>query len=211
MAYDNRQREESARTTRARILEAAKASFIGRGFEGTTIRQVAEDAGVSQETIYKTFGGKAALLKSVYDVSLAGDDDDIPWAERPEPVAARNAETPAAAAAAYAELARLISNRIDPLLRVLLGARDTDNALAEFARTTDQERHVGSSFYVRHWEGNGWLRDDITIEHAIDSVWALNSPQMRWLLLDHGWSDEQYATWLAGLIDHAIFAKDAPG
>jgi len=211
VAYDNRQREESARTTRARILEAAKASFIGRGFEGTTIRQVAEDAGVSQETIYKTFGGKAALLKSVYDVSLAGDDDDIPWAERPEPVAARNAETPAAAAAAYAELARLISNRIDPLLRVLLGARDTDNALAEFARTTDQERHVGSSFYVRHWEGNGWLRDDITIEHAIDSVWALNSPQMRWLLLDHGWSDEQYATWLAGLIDHAIFAKDAPG
>ncbi len=209
--YDNRQREVSARKTRARILAAAKASFIDRGFGGTQIRQVAEDAGVSQETIYKTFGGKAALLKSVYDVSLAGDDDDIPWAERPEPVAARNVETPAAAAAAYAELARLISNRIDPLLRVLLGARDTDNALAEFARTIDKERHVGSSFYVRHWEGKGWLRDDITIEHAIDSVWALNSPQMRWLLLDHGWSDEQYATWLAGLLQHAIFAKDTPG
>jgi len=211
VAYDNRQREESARTTRARVLEAARASFLGCGFGGTTIRQIAEDAGVSQETVYKTFRSKAVLLKSVYDVSLAGDDDDIPWGERPEPVAARNAETPAAAVAAYAELARLISNRIDPLLRVLLGARDTDNSLAEFARTTDKERHVGSSFYVRHWEGNGWLRDDIMIEHAIDSVWALNSPQMRWLLLDHGWSDEQYATWLADLIHHAIFAKDAPG
>ena len=144
MPYDNRQRQESARSTRASIIEVAKASFLARGFGGTTIRQVAEDAGVSQETIYKTFGGKAALLKSVYDVSLAGDDEEIPLAGRPEAIAVRDATSPAAAATAYAELAQLISSRIDPLLRVLLGARDTDKALAEFARTTEKERHVGS-------------------------------------------------------------------
>jgi AcrR family transcriptional regulator len=163
---------------------------------------------VSQETIYKTFGGKAALLKSVYDVTLAGDDEDIPLAGRPEAIAVRDAPSPAAAAASYAELAQLISRRIDPLLRVLLEARDTDRALAEFARTIDEERHVGSSFYVRQWERNGWLRDDITVEQAIDTVWALNSPQPRWLLLDHGWSDEQYTRWLAGLIRRTIFPAD---
>lgn len=208
MAYDNRQRQDAARTTRARIIEAAKAGFLAHGFGGTTIRQFAEDAGVSQETIYKTFGGKAALLKSVYDVTLAGDDEDIPLAGRPEAIAVRDAPSPAAAAASYAELAQLISRRIDPLLRVLLGARDTDRALAEFARTIDEERHVGSSFYVRQWERNGWLRDDITVDQAIDTVWALNSPQPRWLLLDHGWSDEQYTRWLAGLIRRTIFPAD---
>jgi AcrR family transcriptional regulator len=206
--YDNRQRQEAARTTRVRIIEAAKTSFLSRGFGGTTIRQVAEAAGVSQETIYKTFGGKAALLKSVYDVSLAGDDEEIPLAGRPEAIAVRDAQTPAAAAAAYAELAQLISSRVDPLLRVLLGARDTDDALAEFAATTDKERHVGSSFYVRHWADNGWLRHDITTDHAIDTVWALNSPQTRWLLLDHGWSDEKYTRWLADVIRRAIFTDD---
>lgn len=208
MAYDNRQRQDAARTTRARIIEAAKAGFLAHGFGGTTIRQFAEDAEVSQETIYKTFGGKAALLKSVYDVTLAGDDEDIPLAGRPEAIAVRDAPSPAAAAASYAELAQLISRRIDPLLRVLLGARDTDRALAEFARTIDEERHVGSSFYVRQWERNGWLRDDITVDQAIDTVWALNSPQPRWLLLDHGWSDEQYTRWLAGLIRRTIFPAD---
>jgi AcrR family transcriptional regulator len=208
MAYDNRQRQEAARTTRARIIEAAKAGFLAHGFGGTTIRQFAEDAGVSPETIYKTFGGKAALLKSVYDVTLAGDDEDIPLAGRPEAIAVRDAPSPAAAAASYAELAQLISRRIDPLLRVLLGARDTDRALAEFARTIDEERHVGSSFYVRQWGRNGWLRDDITVDQAIDTVWALNSPQPRWLLLDHGWSDEQYTRWLAGLIRRTIFPAD---
>lgn len=205
MPYDNRQRQETARTTRARIIEAARASFLGRGFAGTTIRQVADDAGVSQETIYKTFGGKAALLKAVYDVILVGDDDDLSLAERPEAIAVRDAPSPAAAATAYAELAQLISQRIDPLLRVLLGARETDQALTEFARTIEKERRAGSSFYVRHWEAAGWLRDDITVEHAIDTVWALNSPQPRWLLLDHGWSEEEYTAWLAGLIQHGIF------
>ena len=205
MAYDNRRRQDMARATRARILAAATASFLGRSFAGTTIRQVAEDAGVSPETIYKAFGSKAALLKAVYDVALVGDDEAVPLAARPEAIAVRDAQSPAAAALAYAELAQLISSRVDPLLRVILGARDTDTALAEFAATTERERHVGSTFYVQHWADRGWLRDDLSLEQAIDAVWALNSPQPRWLLLDHGWSDQQYTRWLAGLIEHAIF------
>jgi AcrR family transcriptional regulator len=209
--YDSSQRHQAARTTRARIMTVAKAAFIERGFGATTIRQIATDADVSQETIYKSFGGKAALLKAVYDVSLAGDDDPVPLAERPEAIAVRDATSPAEAARAYAELAQLISSRIDPLLRVLLGARDTDTALAEFARTTERERHIGSSFFVRHWATTGWLRADITIDHAIDTLWALNSPQPRWLLVDHGWSAERYTRWLAALIEHAIFTDGPHG
>ena len=208
MPYDNRQRRDAARSTRARITEAAKASFLDHGFGGTTIRRVAEDAEVSQETIYKAFGGKAALLKAVYDIALVGDDDDIPLADRPEAIAVREATSPVAAAASYAELAGSISRRIDPLLRVLLGSRDTDPALGEFARTIEGERRAGSTFYVRHWESSGWLRDDVSVEHAIDAVWALNSPQPRWLLLDHGWSEEQFTEWLSGQIRHAIFAPE---
>lgn len=205
MAYDNRRRQDLARATRARVLTAATASFLSRSFAGTTIRQVAEDAGVSPETIYKTFGSKAALLKAVYDVALVGDDEDVPLAARPEAIAVRDAQSPAAAATAYAQLAQLISSRVDPLLRVILGARDTDTALAEFAATTERERHAGSTFYVRHWANEGWLRDGISLDHAIDTVWALNSPQPRWLLLDHGWTDEEYTRWLADLIEHTIF------
>ena len=48
---------------------------------------------------------------------------------------------------------------------------------------------------------------DITLDYAIDTVWALNSTQPRWLLLDHGWSEEQYTQWLAELIRHAIFSE----
>lgn len=209
MPYDNRQRQASARNTRARIVEVATASFLRHGFAGTTIREVAEDAGVSPETIYKSFGGKAALLKAVYDVALVGDDAEVPLAGRPEAIAVRDAADPTTAALAYAELAQSISRRIDPLLRVVLGARDTDESLAAFARTTDAERRAGSQFYVGRWAEEGWLRDDITVEEAVDTVWALNSTQPRWLLLDHGWTEEEYTHWLATLIGRAIFSPVA--
>lgn len=211
MAYDNTRREETARTNRTRVLRAAEQSFLQRGFSGTTIREVATAAEVSPEMIYKTFGGKAALLKSVYDVTLVGDEEATPLAARPEAVAVRDAASPAAAAVAYAELARIISSRVDPLLRLVLGASDTDESLAAFARTTEHERRAGSAYYVTHWAEAGWLRDDITVEHAIDSVWALNSPQPRWLLLDHGWSDEDYTRWLGTLIRRTIFGDRDPG
>lgn len=211
MAYDNRRRQDMARATRTRILDAAAASFLTRSFAGTTIRQVAEDAGVSPETIYKTFGSKAALLKTVYDVALVGDDEAVPLAARPEAIAVRDAQSPATAAIAYAQLAQLISSRVDPLLRVILGARDTDPTLAQFAATTERERHAGSTFYVKHWASQGWLRNDISLDRAIDTVWALNSPQPRWLLLDNGWSEQDYTRWLADLIQHAIFGGTATG
>jgi AcrR family transcriptional regulator len=44
---------------------------------------VARRAGVSTQTVYNAVGGKPALLRAVYDVTLAGDDHPVPIAERP--------------------------------------------------------------------------------------------------------------------------------
>lgn len=207
MAYDNTQRSVAAAETRARIHASARTLFIERGFAGTTIREVAEAAGVSQETIYKTFGSKAVLLKAVYDVSLAGDDQAIPLAERPEARAAWEAESPALAARAYAELAMLIAERTDSLLRVLLRSRATDRTLNDFAHTTDQERLAGSRMHVEHWHAAGWVRPDLTLDRASEILWALNSPEPRWLLLDAGWSTHELASWLAETVELALFVR----
>jgi hypothetical protein len=118
----------------------------------------------------------------------------------------REAKDPGAAATAYSELARLVSARVDPLLRVVLGSRDADQALGEFAKAIDNERLVGSRWYVRHWHSAGWLRSALTVNRATEILWALNSPEPRWLLHDRGWSDDEFASWLADMIRLAIFA-----
>ena len=89
---------------------------------------------------------------------------------------------------------------------MLLRSRGSDRALDEFATTTDGERLIGSRHWVGHWEAQGWLRDDLTADRAAEIVWALNSPEPRWLLLDQGWTGADFTRWLAGTIRSAVLA-----
>src|SRR4051812_20947890 len=41
-------------------------------------------AGTSVDTIYATFGTKSALLMTVLDVAIVGDDEEAPMAQRPD-------------------------------------------------------------------------------------------------------------------------------
>ncbi len=204
MAYDNSARAARAQATRARVLAAARSSFLNRGFAGTTIGLVADEAAVSQETIYKAFGSKAALLKAVYDVTLAGDDDDVPLAQRPEALAVLQARTGEEAVAAYARLAQAIGARTDPLVRMIMGSRDTDANLSSFVDTIHQERRMGSAFWVGRLHDAGWLREDLDVERAADILWALNSYEPRWLLTDRGWSADEFTAWLADTLGRAL-------
>ena len=47
---------------RAAILEAAKRLFVGQGFTGVSMDQIAAEAGVSKLTVYSHFGDKEALF-----------------------------------------------------------------------------------------------------------------------------------------------------
>src|ERR1035437_7106973 len=54
-AYSSPVRQEQAALTRARILEAAGDLFVSRGYARTTIRQIADAANVSVDTVYVVF------------------------------------------------------------------------------------------------------------------------------------------------------------
>src|SRR6201987_610529 len=59
--------------TEERILAAARALFLRDGYAATTLAAVADQARVGHRTVYVRFGTKAALLKRVVDVAVAGD------------------------------------------------------------------------------------------------------------------------------------------
>ena len=194
------QRARSARDTRRRVIDAAHHLFLEQGFPATTIREVADRAGVSAETVYKGFGGKAGLLKAAYDVAMAGDDEPIPIVDRPEVRAVRAATTPAAAAAAYANLARTLVGRAGPLTRVVLAGRGASAEVEEFVQTTDAERLVGATGVVTHWSAEGWLRAELSSERARDVVWMLTAPAVYLMSIDRGWTMREYRDWLADAV-----------
>src|SRR5689334_9021372 len=61
-SYRSERRREQAAQTRERVLAAAARAFVARGFEATSVAAIAEEAGVSPETIYARFGNKRTLL-----------------------------------------------------------------------------------------------------------------------------------------------------
>jgi hypothetical protein len=60
--YDASSRRESAARNRAAVLAACRELLFRDGYHRMTVRSVAGQAGVSPETIYKTFGGKPGLV-----------------------------------------------------------------------------------------------------------------------------------------------------
>ena len=211
--YDNTRRAEQARLTRRAVLDAARELLVERGPAAVTMRDVAAHAGVSAETVYKTFRTKAALIKDVYDVTLAGDDEPIPMIDRPEIQAVIAATNPRDKLARYAAAARQIGERVGPLLaKLLAAARGGDPELTHFRTTINSERLVGAGIMVSHLASTGGLRTDVEPDRARDIVWTLIAPEVYELLvIDRGWSPHEYEQWLARALADALavpFAMD---
>lgn len=57
----------TAAQRRAQLIEVARGLFAERGFEGTSIEEIAQRANVSKPIVYEHFGGKEGLYAVVVD------------------------------------------------------------------------------------------------------------------------------------------------
>ena len=62
--------EQMRETSRALILETALKLFSAHGFDGTSIRMIAEAAGISQGLLYNYFASKDEVLEAIFDQSM---------------------------------------------------------------------------------------------------------------------------------------------
>lgn len=208
--YTSPLREEQARQTQRRILDAALRLFLEQGYTATTMNAVAAAAGVSVQTVYKAFGTKPALVKRLHDVTLAGDDDPVAMADRPEMRALREETDPRALLMAYAGVGRLLLDRLGPLLRVLLAGADAgDPDLRAYIDTVNGERLIGTGMTARRLVQLGALAPDEETR-ARDALWLLTSVEV-WSLLteQRGWTGDEYAEWVGRMMAAAVLGPTA--
>lgn len=200
--YDSQVRDEAARITRHRVVTAARTLFLTDGYAATTVRQIAAAAGVSEQTIYARIGNKAGILKAVYDVMLAGDDEPVPMAERPEFQRMRDAPDARSLLSAYAELATQVSARLRPVLELVYGARAVERDLDLLARTGAAERRTGALMFARNFVDRGFARPELDADAVVDLVWVLNSPEVYLLQVrENQRSNDDYQRWLAATLE----------
>lgn len=212
--YSSPSREEQARATRTAILRAAAELFVDPGYGRASVAAVARRAGVTGQTIYNAFGSKQALLKAAYDVTLAGDDEPMPLARRPDVVAMYQLADPVEFLRAYAALGRRLLERLAPLMvQIAAGAATGDPDLVEHQRVTDGERLVGTAMVVKRVVELGGLAPGLPVDAARDRIWTLNSVEI-WHLLtrSRGWSGDDYQDWIgdqmcAAILDPALLTE----
>lgn len=204
-------RAEQIRSTRQRILRAARDLFLRRGYHGTTVEAIAQRARVSPQTVYNTIGGKAAVLKAVYDVALAGDDEPVAVGGRPafaEITAAPDART---ALARYARIGRGMLDRAGPIVAaVAVEGPGRDPDLRAFLATIERERRAGTAGMAHHVATRFGLRDGLTETEAADVLWALTAPELADRMLRRcGWSIDRYERWLAETMADALLGPSS--
>jgi AcrR family transcriptional regulator len=195
--YDSSRRRDQARETRRVVLAAAHEQFLREGYAATTVATVATAAGVSVETVYKAFGNKPGLVKAVFDVAIAGDDEPVPIMER-DMVQRNIAEPdPRVKLADYARFVAEVAPRVGPIQFLIREAAASDTGAAAVWAEMQEERLFGMAMFAQHLAEGGHLRDGVSADEARDVLWVHNSVELWELLVrQRGWSDERYGEWI---------------
>lgn len=211
--YSSELRAGQTAVARRLILDAAARLFTEKGYLGTTLAAVAATAGVSVQTVYNVVGNKAVLLKTVYDVTIAGDDEPIPMAERPlhrSMLAATNGRD---FLRRYAAAGRVLSERALGLVtKMLAQAASGDTDLRSFVETIEAERAFGNLQSARYVAERFGLRDGLTVQDAADILWTLTSPDVADRLVNRrGWGWDKAEQWLGNAMADALLGPEDPG
>jgi AcrR family transcriptional regulator len=203
--YDSSRRLELARQNRAAVLEAARELFIARGYAATTVADIAARAGVSVETIYKSFGNKPGVAKAVFDVAVVGDDDPVPLFERPE-IKAIEAEPDARKKirmffGRYPER----RSRTGPIELVIRDAAAGDPGAAAVRDALKEELHRGMTMFATELLRGKGVRAGLSIDEVADILFAYVSVELyEVLVVMRGWDLDRYARFMTDAVIAAL-------
>jgi AcrR family transcriptional regulator len=187
------------------VVLASRELFERDGFRATTVAAIAAHAGVSPESIYKTFGTKAALAKAVFDLVIAGDDEPVPLAERPAIQAMREEPDVRRKIAMFVDgLAHRQANSATVQILIRDG-RHVDDSLVPVWQALSDEGLKGMTMLAHHLLETGQLREEVDLAEVRDVLWNyLAIDAFERLVLLQGWTHERYAQWLTRTVVNAI-------
>jgi AcrR family transcriptional regulator len=182
-------RQRQAAATRSMIVEAAQALFLERGYTGTTIEAIAEQAGVAVSTVYAVFGSKRAILRAIRNT----------WHERTQirEVAYGDPQdsSPQERLKQLAQATRRQWESGSDVIAIYTGAAAADPKAAAELNEALEGRRKGLTNFAKSLEPD--LRSDLDLAHAAAILHALSLPEVYDdLVYRSGWTPDEYQDWL---------------
>ena len=194
--YSSPLRAESARRTRLLVRDAAARLFIDRGYVSTTVRNVAEAAGVSTRTVFTAFpGGKAELFHEALHTAIDGD------------TAATHTPAPRDGDPVERILDQMVGFSTDVLERagtLMTTSIESSGADDDMRRFADEGARASAENAMTLAEGlaaHELLRPEISVQRAADVLFTVVSPQVYSMLRRQcGWDVDEYRNWVKATI-----------
>jgi AcrR family transcriptional regulator len=194
--YDSTGRRLRAEQAREAILDAARTMFLTDGYARSTIAGIAREANVSVETIFKAFGGKAGLVRAIWERGLEGNGPE-PAEQRSDTM--RSSETdPRTILETWGRFTMEVAPLSAPILLLVRTAAAVDTEMESLLEEANQARLVRMEVNARDLLDRGMLREGITLDEARDVLWTYSAPELYELLvLRRGWPLERFGRFVA--------------
>lgn len=206
-SYDatrRRERAESEReATRVKVVAAATRLFVEKGYTATTVGEIAKEAGVALQSVYKAGGSKAELLHHVVDVAVAGDTDHVLVKDRPSFTNLMAETDPVAKVRMFAGMICDIQERLAPIQRASREAAAVDETAATYWRDAHLLRLQTFEAAMRTLPRDRLRRSH---EETTATAWSIGSTEVYTLMTAVlGHDSDQVRAWLADtLVDSLL-------
>jgi AcrR family transcriptional regulator len=202
--YDSSARVAQALRSREAVLDAARVRFLSHGVHGTSIAAIADDAGVSVDTVYKAFRSKAGVLRALCERALEGAGP-VPAETRSDELQEQEVDG-RAVLRGLGTLTAEVAPRIAPMLLLLSagGSPELDRLRAELDAARLERMTQVAERLARHHH----LRPGTPISEAAEVLWAYSSPELFGLLVvQRGWTPERYGVFIGDALAVALLGE----
>src|ERR1700730_9739864 len=127
--YSSPLREQQARQTRERILQAARDTFREHGYGATTLTDIARTAGVAEQTVRATFKTKPNLVEHLLRLAIRGSDDDLQLQQQQAFEHMLTSSDAATLLVRLSNLAEAVHRRSWDVMEIVRGAATSDPAI----------------------------------------------------------------------------------
>jgi len=199
--YRSALREEQAQRTRLLIARAARERFVATGWAGTSVRAVAEAAGVSEATVYAVYGTKAGLA-----VSLVDSADDAADVDRVRRELARADGDPRRQLAAFIGFDRRLFEHGGDGLRVIVEGMRNERALAAAYEEGRGRGETARREVFATWPSSA-RRRGVSLQRALDAYAVTVSLQSYDIATrERGWAPDRLELWWVNSLAEQILA-----
>jgi AcrR family transcriptional regulator len=184
-------RERRAQLTRDEILRAARRLFAERGYARTSVRDIAQAAGVSAQTVYDSVGSKQALVSQLND--LIDAEAAIGAIVR----AAAESGDPRELAATAARISRAILEHCRDIVHALVTGAAAEPDLAAVL-DEGQRRHIAGIGRVVGVLDRMDALGPVDPGEAVESIAVITDIRFALMLHEsYGWSLDHLENWMA--------------